>query len=104
MLVSGGFSPRRSSLLSASPEGGSVRRAYHNRRPSRLRFVLGFTEPGARLRLLVSGPDGRSVEKEGASTVTIEVPEAAAGEWTYTITPLSVPYPNYPFTLTVGER
>ena len=34
----------------------------------------------------------------------MRVPDAAAGEWAYTVTPLSIPYPNYPFSLTIGEH
>ncbi len=69
-----------------------------------LQFVLGFEDRGARLRLSVAGPDGVRLEKEGTSTFTIEVPEAAAGKWHYTVTPVEVPYPNFPFSLTVGEK
>ena len=47
---------------------------------------------------------GVRLEKEGTSTFTIEVPEAAAGKWHYTVTPVEVPYPNFPFSLTVGEK
>ena len=104
MMVSGGFSPQKSGLLSASPEDPSLRLTYRSREAGRLRFVLGFRPEGARLRLTVVGPDGKSVHKEGTSTFDIEVADAPAGEWTYTVTPLSVPYPNFPFTLNVGKR
>ncbi len=40
----------------------------------------------------------------GNSTFTIDVPKATAGQWKYTFTPLKVPYENFPFTLTVGEK
>jgi hypothetical protein len=32
------------------------------------------------------------------------VPDAAAGEWTYTVTALKLPYPNFPFTVRIGEK
>ena len=69
----------------------------------RLRFVLGFQDQGARLKLTVIGPDGRKYEQSGSQTVTIDVADAAAGSWEYTITPLEVPFHNFPFTLTIGE-
>ena len=63
---------------------------------------LGFANQGARLRLSVRGPDGKAREQEGTSTLTVDVPDAAPGDWTYTVIALKVPYPNFPFTLTVG--
>ena len=33
----------------------------------------------------------------------VEVDNAEAGDWRYTVTALHVPYPNFPFTLAVGE-
>lgn len=104
MMVSGGFSPQKSNLLSASSQGGAVNRTYVSRKSGPLRFVLGFAAQGARLRLEVVGPGGRTFRKEGNSTMSLEVPDAPAGEWAYTVTPLEIPYPNYPFTLTIGER
>jgi hypothetical protein len=104
MMVSGGFSPQKSGLLSASPQDPSLHLSYRSREPGHLRFILGFRPEGARLRLTVVGPDGMTVRKEGSSTFDIEVADAAAGEWRYTVTPLTIPYPNYPFTLNVGRR
>jgi len=48
-------------------------------------------------------PDGAKFAREGTSTFVVEVENAAAGNWRYTVTALSVPYPNFPFTLAVGE-
>ena len=42
-------------------------------------------------------------EKEGNSTLAIDVPKAAPGEWKYTVTAISVPSDNFPFRVTVGE-
>lgn len=66
--------------------------------------MLGFESRGAELRLTVDGPDGRRLEHSGGSTFTLDVPNAAEGKWTCTITPVKVPYENFPFTLTVGEK
>ena len=103
-LRQGGFSPTERNLLSASRENEPVRDAYECRRAGPLQFVLSFENRGARLRLEVVGPDGDRHEKTGTWTFTIEVPQAAAGKWQYTITPLEVPYKNFAFTLTVAEK
>jgi len=101
-MISGGFSPQKQNLLSASPETPPVTQTYANAKPGRLRFALSFANQGARLRLSVRGPDGKTHQQEGASTFTVDVPDAAPGQWSYTVTPLKVPYANFPFTLTVG--
>ena len=54
------------------------------------------------LRLIVRDPDNKTYEQEGTSTFTIDVPDAAPGDWSYTVTAEKVPYPNFPFTMTVG--
>jgi hypothetical protein len=103
-MIEGGFSPASRNLLSASPESPSVTKTYSCKKAGPLQFALGFENQGARLRLKVSGPDGTEIEKEGTSTFTIDVPSAVGGEWKYTVTAVKVPYENFPFTLTIGEK
>ena len=99
-----GFSPVDRNLLSASSKDQSLTDTYKCRRAGPLQFVLGFEDQGARLRLSVVGPDDYRAEKTGAKTFSIEVADAAVGRWQYTITPSEVPYRNFPFTLTVGQK
>jgi hypothetical protein len=103
-MVEGGFSPASKNLLSASAEAPSVTQSYQCKKAGPIQFVLGFENQGALLRLTVVGPDGKKTEKEGIATFTIDVPEAAAGPWKYTVTAVKVPYQNFPFTLTIGEK
>jgi hypothetical protein len=103
-MVAGGFSPASKNLLSASAEAPSVTQRYQCKKPGPIQFVLGFENQGAQLRLTVVGPDGKKHEQEGAATFTLSVPEAAVGEWKYTVTAVKVPYQNFPFTLTIGEK
>ena len=103
-MVRGGVSPKQRSLLSVSSGAEPLTETYTCGDAEALQFVLGFQDQGARLRLTVVGPDGRKREKTSTKTFTIDVPEAAAGDWQYTVTPLEVPYRNFPFTLTIGER
>ena len=70
---------------------------------AQVRFILGFQEQGARLRLTVVSPEGKKREAEGTSTLVIEETCPVVGEWRYTVTALAVPFPDFPFTLTVGE-
>lgn len=103
-MFRGGFSPVDRNLLSASAGDRSATETYDCRGGRDLQFVLGFAEQGAELRLTVVGPTGRRVEKTGRRTFTIDVDGAERGQWKYTVTPLEVPYENFPFTLTVGEK
>jgi hypothetical protein len=103
-MIQGGFSPVDRNLLSASGKEQAVSKTYECPGGRSLEFVLGFEDRGARLRLTVDGPDGTRLEKEGASTVVLDVPQAATGTWKYTVTPITVPYENFPFTVTVGEK
>lgn len=102
-MIRGGFSPVERNLLSASPKEQAVAQTYECRSTQPLQFVLGFEPRGAELRLSVVAPDGARREESGTSTFTIGMP-GAPGQWKYTVTPLKVPYQNFPFTLTVGEK
>ena len=101
-MVSGGFSLQKSTLLSAAPGDPSVSHTYEHSQSGGLVFTLGFEPGGAKLRFEVVSPSGQRIVKSGDSTLTIDVPDAVAGSWTYTATPELLPYPNFPFTLTVG--
>ena len=103
-MLRGGFSPVERNLLSASVKQPSATQTYNCSGKRHLQFVLGFENRGARLHLTLIDPHGRKLEKTGTSTFTIDVSGAAAGEWKCTITPLKVPYENFPFTLTIGEK
>ena len=99
----GGFAPQRSNLLS-TPTDQSISKEYKNERVGTLRFALGFRNEGAELRFNVKSPDGKQYTWEGKSTAIIEVPDARPGTWTYTVTARKLPYANFPFTVTVGEK
>ena len=101
-MIKGGFSPQKSNLLSASGKA-EITHVYQSTKPGQVRFILGFQEQGARLRLTVVSPEGKKREVEGTSTLVVEETCPVAGEWRYTVTALSVPFPDFPFTLTVGE-
>ncbi len=103
-LVRGGFSPVEGNLLSASAGDQSIAETYEAKQSGDLQFVLAFEDRGAELQLVVTGPDGRRLEKTGTSTFSIRAAEAPAGSWQYTITPLEVPYRNFPCSLTVGQK
>jgi len=102
-MIKGGFSPQKSNLLSASPESPSVTKTYKNKKVSHLRFVLGFENRGAKLKLTVVSPKGKKFEQEGTSTISMDFNDALVGDWQYTVTAEVIPFPDFPFTLTVGE-
>lgn len=99
-----GFVPQKGNLLGIPKENPTITRTYQNQKKGPLRFALGFRNEGAELRLVLRSPDGRTFTWEGKSTVVLEVPQAAVGEWTYTVTALQLPYENFPFTVRVSEK
>lgn len=104
ITTSGGFSTKGKSLLSATSADPSITRIYKCTKAGPLRFVLGFEQRGARLKLSVTSPDGKQHEKEGTSTFQIDIPDAAVGDWKYTITALKMPYDNFPYSLNIGAK
>ena len=103
-MLRGGFSPAKKNLFSTSSGEPSVTQTYQCTKATDLQFVLGFQNQGANLRLTVVGPNGEHHEKEGTSTLTIDVPAAKDGPWKYTVTAIKVPNANFPFTVTVGHK
>jgi hypothetical protein len=102
-MIKGGFSPQKSNLLSASSDNSTFEQVYHSKKGGKIRFVLGFENRGATMTLTVFGPDGNELAKKtGTSTISIDVANARPGDYRYTVS-ARVPYPDFPFTLTVGE-
>lgn len=100
----GGFTPKGSNLLSTPQNQTTEPKKYENKNPCTLRFALGFRGEGAVLRFNIKSPDGKQYTHEAKSTVVLEVANAAAGEWTYTVTSVKLPHENFAFTVTVGEK
>jgi hypothetical protein len=99
----GDFAPPQSSLVSASQDQ-SVKYEHKTSKAGRLLFRLAFNEgQGAKLRLVVRGPDGKVAKAEDTASFAIEIPDAPAGDWEYTVTPLELPNPNFRFSTTVVE-
>ncbi|MFO0901512.1 MAG: hypothetical protein U0939_00850 [Pirellulales bacterium] len=103
-IVKGGFSPAKQNLLSTSKQSPSVTKTYQHSKAGPLVFVLAFENQGAKLRLEVTGPDGKTQRKEGTQTLQIEMPDAAVGAWKYTVTAVEVPFENFPYSVTVGQK
>ncbi|MDI9445887.1 MAG: hypothetical protein QM844_17130, partial [Planctomycetota bacterium] len=73
VLVRGGFSPGQRNLLALSAGEQPVSATYDCRRPGPLRFVLGFANRGAELKLTVTSPSGERDEKSGRETFILPV-------------------------------
>jgi hypothetical protein len=104
-LIQGGFAPQKQNLLSASLENPKVSYSYRSTKAGKIRFVLGFDNRGAKLRLTVTTPDGKKIEQEGTSTFVVEALSRGPANWQYTVTALSVPreFSEFPFNVTVAE-
>lgn len=103
-MARGGFSQTKKNLFSASTDSEAVSAIYANESISDLQFILAFADQGAILELLVEGPGGIQESRQGTSTIMVEIPGAAVGDWKYTIRAVKVPSENFPFTITVGKK
>lgn len=103
-LVRSGYAAVGRDLLSAASGKSAVAGTYACSDAKELQFVLGFASQGARFRLTVVGPDGQRFEKTGEKTFSVDIAPSARGDWQYTVTPVQLPYDNFPFTVTVGVR
>jgi len=102
-IIQGGFTPQKQNLLSASPGAPQVSYAYKSAKAGKIAFVLGFDDRGARLRLTVKTPDGKTIEREGTSSFSVEAASPGPADWQYTVTAAALPFPEFPFTVTVAE-
>jgi hypothetical protein len=103
-IAEGGFTPAKKNLFSASKSQPPVTRTHHLSKAGQLKFVLVFPSVGAKLRLTVEGPDGKQLTREGSSTITIDVTQAAAGDWKYTVTLVELPSESFTYKVIVGEK
>ena len=69
IMVSGGFSPAKKTLLSHSSGEPTITQTYRNTKPGRLQFALGLANEGARLRFRIVSPNGQQYEKETRTTL-----------------------------------
>jgi hypothetical protein len=69
-------------------------------------FAVGLRWTGSVFRLSVYRPDG-SLYEEGESDsppLIIQIPDPEAGEWTFKVTAIDVPYNDYPYVAATGTR
>jgi hypothetical protein len=103
-MESNGFFPKQGNLFSHSAGNPKITRSYTNNKVGPLQFALGLQAEGAKMKFTIVAPGGRKYEKVVSATLTVEVPAAPVGEWLYSVEALEVPYANFPFTVTVGEK
>jgi hypothetical protein len=67
-----------------------------------IRIILGWG--GSQLSIRVYRPDGSLYDEHQSdmSPIIINIPQAEPGKWQFEITPMDVPYDNYPFALVIG--
>jgi hypothetical protein len=68
-----------------------------------LQVALGFENEGAKLKLTLRSPSGQTIEHEDQGLYLIEIPQAEAGVWRYTVTPIELPNANFPILIAVGK-
>jgi hypothetical protein len=64
---------------------------------------IGFDSLGAKFKLSLKSPSGKTIEHEESGLYLIEVPAAEVGNWEATVTSVSLPYDNFPVKLGIGR-
>jgi hypothetical protein len=67
-----------------------------------LQIAIGFEHQQAKLKLTLHSPTGQSIEHDDQGIFLIDVPNAPAGAWRYTVTPIELPHDNFPSVVAVG--
>lgn len=94
MMVHSGYSPNemRPALLWPSKSVASV---YNHSRGS-LQVALGFEAVGAKVRLEIESPSGKKIAHADEGLFVVEIPNAEPGPWRITMTPIWLPFANFP--------
>ena len=64
--------------------------------------TVGFEHLGARLKLTLQSPSGKTLTHEAQGIYLVEIPAAEAGVWRWTVTPIELPHANFPIVVAVG--
>lgn len=67
-----------------------------------LQVGVGFENLGAKLKLKLLSPGGQTIEHAGEGLYQIEIPKAEPGLWRYTVTPVELPYSNFPVIVAIA--
>ncbi len=94
MMKQSGYSPSdlRPGLLWP---GRSVAGTYHHTRGT-LRIALGFESVGAKVKIELQSPSGKKISHADEGLFVIEIPNAEPGAWSTTLTPVWLPFANFP--------
>jgi hypothetical protein len=68
----------------------------------RLQVAVGFDNVGAQLKVTLRSPSGQTIEYEDRGLYQLDVPKAEPGAWHYRVTPLVLPYGNFPIIVAIG--
>jgi hypothetical protein len=103
LMLQAGFALQDLQNMKVSPGEPTQEQTYMHQGGG-LQLAVGFDTLGGRLRLTLTAPDGRKITHDDAGTFLLEVPNAARGSWRYTVSPVAVPFRNFPFVLAVGKQ
>lgn len=71
-----------------------------------LKFMLSWRESGANLLFSLYAPDNQLYQEKSLDTspIILTAPLAQSGNWQYQVKGVRVPYPNFPYVLTIGSQ
>ena len=87
----------------ALSQGFALTKQTFKHKAGKLGVSLAFRGEGAKLALKLFTPDGKVIQHTDTTSFLLEVEDAPAGTWGYTVTALEAPYDNFPFTVMIGS-
>ncbi|MCI0639251.1 MAG: hypothetical protein L0Y72_32395 [Gemmataceae bacterium] len=102
IMLDAGFDPQNLKTIQIAP-GKSTPLQTHNHPGGGLQVAVGFENLGAKLKLTLTGPNGQKIEEEQVGTFLLEIANAPAGNWQYSVTAVEAPFQNFPIVLAVGK-
>jgi hypothetical protein len=102
LITQAGFAPEDLQSMQVSPKQAMPART-HQHKNGNLQVGLGFNNLGAKLRLVITAPDGQKLEHADTATFLVEIPKAPPGTWRYQVVAEAVPFAHFPCVLAVGK-
>ncbi|MCI0379752.1 MAG: hypothetical protein L0215_19280 [Gemmataceae bacterium] len=102
IMLEAGFDPQNLKTVQIAP-GKSTPTQAHNHPGGGLQVAVGFENLGAKLKLMLIPPNGQKIEEEQVGTFLLEIANAPAGNWQYSVTAVEAPFQNFPIVLAVGK-
>ncbi len=101
MMVHTGYAPSDMRPALLWPAKSVAREVTHP--GGSLQIALGFETVGAKVKIELESPSGKKIAHADEGLFVLDLPNAEPGNWRYTVTPLWLPFANFPVITSVSS-